>query len=111
MDEHCTDGRKCWCDPQVKDGIVIHKSAQEIAEERDTLRAKASKRIETEDKREGLAACPFCGCRDAVLVTCEMDGLPELEADYFVRCNHCFAQGPNRMSESQAIAEWNRGAD
>jgi len=70
-----------------------------------------SKRVETENKREGLAPCPFCSCRDAVLVTSEMDGLPELEADYFVRCNHCFAQGPNRMNESQAIAEWNRNAE
>jgi len=67
-----------------------------------------SKRVETENKREGLAPCPFYGCRDAVLVTCEIDGLPEADEDYFVRCNHCFAQGPNRLDEKRAIAEWNR---
>jgi len=66
-----------------------------------------SKRVETENKREELAPCPFCGCRDAVLVTCEIDGLPEADEDYFVRCNHCFAQGPNRLDEKRAIAEWN----
>ena len=66
-----------------------------------------SRRVETENERKGLADCPFCGCHDAVLVTNEMDGVPELEEDYFVRCNHCFAQGPNRLDEKQAIAEWN----
>jgi len=67
-----------------------------------------SKRIETEIMCAGLESCPFCGCRDAVLVASEMDGMPELEEDYFVRCNHCFAQGPNRLDEKRAIAEWNR---
>ena len=68
-----------------------------------------SKRVETENKREGLAPCPFCGCRDAVLVTCEIDGLPEADEDYFVRCKHCFAHGPYRQDEKRAIAGWNDG--
>jgi len=68
-----------------------------------------SKRVETENKCEGLAPCPFCGCRDAVLVTCEIDGLPEADEDYFVRCRYCFARGPYRQDEKRAIACWNDG--
>jgi len=66
------------------------------------------KRVETESERKELAPCPFCGHQNVVLITCEMDGMPELEEDYFVRCKNCFAQGPNRMSEARAIREWNR---
>jgi len=68
-----------------------------------------SNQVETENKREGLEPCPFCGCRDAMLVTCEIDGLPEADEDYFVRCKQCFARGPYRQDEKHAIEYWNDG--
>lgn len=34
---------------------------------------------------------------------------PPIFAGYYVFCRKCFKEGPRRMKEDQAIAEWNNG--
>lgn len=62
---------------------------------------------ETEHEMEGLRPCIFCGTRSAVLVVDQIDGVPKADDVCFVRCLHCFAQGPSRSTEERAIREWN----
>jgi len=63
---------------------------------------------ETEHKREGLKPCPFCAARAAALVVQQIDGMPEMDDACFVRCKHCYAQGPIRDREEKAVEAWNR---
>ena len=42
-----------------------------------------------------------------MLVVDQIDGLPEADDVCFIRCNHCYAQGPARGEEQDAIDEWN----
>ena len=63
-------------------------------------------RAETVHQRVGLKPCPFCGCRNAVLVVQQIPGLPEAEDTCFIRCEQCFAQGPARIEEATAIRDW-----
>lgn len=62
---------------------------------------------ETEHERAGLLPCVFCAARAAILVVQQIDGIPEADDVCFVRCRHCFAQGPANSSERTACALWN----
>lgn len=63
--------------------------------------------VETESKRNVLARCQFCWSLDVVLVEQEVDGFPELDDVFFVRCKNCRAQGPDADSERTACERWN----
>jgi len=64
---------------------------------------------ETEQEVEGLQPCPFCLTRSGVLITQQIEHVPEAEDACFVRCRHCYAQGPITDREDKAIARWNEG--
>ena len=61
---------------------------------------------ETEHQRDGLEPCIFCKARLAILIAQEVDGVPEMDTVYFVRCLGCYAQGP-AGEERPAIERWN----
>jgi len=63
---------------------------------------------ETEHKTDGLKPCPFCAARSAVLVVQQLSGLPEMDDVCFIRCLHCYAQGPAVDTEDKAVARWNQ---
>lgn len=46
-----------------------------------------------------LAPCPFCGGQAFA---------GNDRTSILVRCSRCFAQGPARSSEKDAVEEWNR---
>lgn len=62
---------------------------------------------ETEQQWSGLGPCPFCAARAAVMITQQIDGMPEADDVIFVRCLHCYAQGPARAREEAAADAWN----
>jgi len=62
---------------------------------------------ETTHKREGLKPCPFCGASDIVLVVEQIAGCPECDDNCYIRCNQCFAGGPNYEDEQRAQNAWN----
>lgn len=47
-----------------------------------------------------MEPCPFCGCTDVEVEN--EDG-----SFWYVFCNRCLCEGPNVLSESAAIQEWN----
>ncbi len=62
---------------------------------------------ETEHERDGLSSCRFCAARSAVLIVQQTD-IPEMDDVCFVRCNHCYAQGPATDREDKAASLWNQ---
>ena len=62
----------------------------------------------TTHKREGLKPCPFCGANDTVMVVEQIPGCPECDDNCYIRCDQCFAGGPNYDDEQRAEAAWNR---
>lgn len=51
--------------------------------------------------------CIFCQQRSAILISQEIDGVPEADDVYFVRCNGCYAQGPVSSIGKRAVSAWN----
>lgn len=52
-----------------------------------------------------LKPCPFCGGR-GVLTASELDGVPELEPVYFVKCYDCDARGSHCDNPFDAEKRW-----
>jgi Lar family restriction alleviation protein len=50
-------------------------------------------------------ACPFCGIQGAIWKLKDDDGE---NAEYFIRCAVCNAEGPKANLEGLAMMEWNR---
>lgn len=57
---------------------------------------------------EELNACPFCGRRTylAVVEFRDSDYIPEKTLHY-VKCDNCFAKGPEKGCREAAIEAWN----
>ncbi len=48
-----------------------------------------------------IKACPFCGEKKGVLVTHPKSG------DYSVLCVYCSSEGPPRITDTEAVENWN----
>jgi len=44
--EHITDGRPCWCNPEVQGSVIVHRTLTEVAYE---MREKISQALGGED--------------------------------------------------------------
>lgn len=57
-----------------------------------------------DDEQSELKPCPFCGCTDIMVWRISHIG------PYSARCPNCITYGPQRRSEEEATAAWNRRA-
>ena len=48
-----------------------------------------------------LKPCPFCG------FVATLDLWPRTHSMWYIKCNHCGAQGPDDLSRENAINAWN----